>query len=57
MVLDPGDFATLPKSPRNTTPAPRPSSLRDVIHMDIAFGPEISIGNTHNGLFFVDCFS
>jgi hypothetical protein len=53
-VLDPGEFATLPKSPRNTTPVPRPSTFGKVIHMDIVFGPEISIGNIHYGLLFVD---
>ena len=56
-VLDPGDFATLPKSPRNTLPVPRPSSFGEVIHVDIVFGPEVSIGNIHYGLLFVDRFS
>ena len=29
----------------------------DVIHMDIVFGPEISIGNIHYGLIFTDRYS
>jgi hypothetical protein len=33
---------------------PRPSTFGKVIHMDIVFGPEISIGNIHYGLLFVD---
>jgi len=55
--LDTGAFATLPKSSRNTTLAPRPSLFGDVIHMGIVFGLEISIGNIHYGLLFVDRFS
>ncbi len=39
-VLDPGDIATLHKSPRNTTPVPRPYHFGDNIHMEIVFGPE-----------------
>jgi hypothetical protein len=48
-VLDPGYFATSKKKDRNTTPVPRPSHFGDVIHLDIVFGPEISIGNVHYG--------
>jgi hypothetical protein len=53
-VLDPGDLATLHKKARNTTPVSRPSQFGEVIHMDIVFGPEISIGNVHYGLMFTD---
>jgi len=56
-VLDAGDFATLHKSPRNTTPVVRPTSFGDVIHMDIIFGPAISLGNIHYGLLFMDRYS
>jgi hypothetical protein len=56
-VLDAGDSATLNKTPRNTTPVERPSHFGDVIHMDIVFGPAISIGNIHYGLLFTDRFS
>jgi hypothetical protein len=51
-VLDSGDLATLHKKARNTTSVPRP-----VIHMDIVFGPEISVGNVHYGLQFTDHYS
>jgi hypothetical protein len=56
-VLDQGDLATIRKTSRNTTPVPRPNSFGEVIHMDIVFGPDISIGNIHYGLLFTDCFS
>jgi hypothetical protein len=56
-VLDPGDYATLRKKNRNTTPVPRPSSFGDVIHLDIVFGPEVAIGNVHNALLFSDRYS
>jgi len=56
-VLDAGDFATLHKSPRNTTPVVRPTNFGDVIHMDIVFGPAISLGNIHYGLLFMDRYS
>jgi hypothetical protein len=56
-VLDLRDCATIWKAPRNTTPAPRPSHFGDVIHMDIVFGPDISIGNIHYGLLFTDRYS
>jgi len=56
-VLDIGHFATFPKTPRNTTPVPRPSHFGDVIHVDIVFGPEIAIGNVHYSLLFSDRFS
>jgi len=46
-VLDPGCLATMKKKPRSTTPVPRPTCFADVIHMDIVFGPEISVGNIH----------
>jgi len=53
-VLDPGDLATLHKKARNTTPVPRSMHFGEVMHMDIVFGPEISIGNVHYGLMFTD---
>jgi hypothetical protein len=53
-VLDMGDLAMLCKTPCNTHPVPRPSSLGDVIHMDIVFGPDVSLGNIHYGLMFSD---
>jgi hypothetical protein len=56
-VLDTGEFANLRKTPRNTTPVPRPSSFGEVIHMDIVFGPDIAVGNIHYGLLFTDCYS
>jgi len=56
-VLDPGFYASLRKKDRNTSPVPRPQSFGDVIHLDIVFGPEISIGNIHFGLLCVDRFS
>ncbi len=45
--------------PPNTihTRVPETSTFGEVIHMDIGFGPEISIGNIHYGLLFVDHFS
>lgn len=56
-VLDVGDVSTIHKMPHNTTPAPRPSAFADVIHMDITFFPDVSIGNIHYGLMFTDRFS
>jgi len=56
-VLDMGDLASIRKTPRNTYPVSRPHSFGDVIHMDIVFGPDLSIGNIHYGLLFTDRFS
>jgi hypothetical protein len=56
-VLDPGFYASLKKKDRNTTPVARTKRFGDVIHLDIVFGPEISIGNIHYGLLCVDRFS
>jgi hypothetical protein len=56
-VLDQGLLATMRKSDRNTTPVPRPSHFGEVMHMDIVFEPEISVGNIHYGLLFTDCYS
>lgn len=56
-VLDPGSFATMKKKSHSTTPVARPSSFADVIHMDVIFSPEISIGNIHYGLLFTDQYS
>jgi len=53
-VLDKGDIATIRKSNRSTTPVSRPPNFGDVIHMDIVFGPDITIGNVHYGLLFMD---
>jgi hypothetical protein len=57
-ILDNGHyFATMKKKLRSTVPVQRPSHFADVMHMDIIFGPEISIGNIHYGLLFTDRFS
>lgn len=56
-VLDAGDFSTLLKVPKNTKRVPRPASFLDVVHMDIVFGPEVSLGNVHYGLLFTDRYS
>ncbi len=56
-VLNAGDLATMRKSPWNTTPVPRPSLFGKVIHMDIVFGPDVSLGNIHYALLFTDRFS
>jgi hypothetical protein len=55
--LDIGHFATFPKTPRNTTPVPRPSQFGAVIHVDIVFGPDVAIRDIHYGLLFSDRFS
>jgi hypothetical protein len=55
--LDEGDLSTIQKSSRNTTPVLRPAFFGDIIHMDIVFGPDVSIGNIHYGLLFTDRFS
>ncbi len=46
-VLDKGDLATIQKCAQFTTPVFHPDNFGDVIHMDIIFGPDISIGNIH----------
>jgi len=56
-VLVIGDLATIRKSARNTTPVPRPNAFGEVIHMDIVFGPDVSLGNIHYGLLFTDRYS
>jgi len=56
-VLDQGCFATIRKKDRNTVPVPRPHQFGEVVHLDIVFGPEISIGNIHYGLLCVDRYS
>jgi hypothetical protein len=56
-VLDPGFYASLRKKDRNTSPVSRPQSFGDVIHLDIVFGPEVSIGYIHFGLLCVDRYS
>jgi hypothetical protein len=53
-IHDMGEFATLPKQPRNTTPVVQPTHFGDVIHMDIIFGPEVALGNVHYVLLFTD---
>jgi len=56
-VLDEGYFATLKKKDRNTTPVPCPSKFGAVFHVDIVFGPDISIGNIYYGILFTDRYS
>jgi hypothetical protein len=56
-ILDPGFFASVRKKDRNTTPVARPDRFGDVIHLDIVFGPEISVGNIHYGLLCIDRYS
>jgi hypothetical protein len=46
-VLGKGDLATIHKCARSTTPVLRPDNFGNVIHVDIVFGPDISIGNIH----------
>lgn len=56
-VLDLGNLATMKKKPQSTTPVVHPLYFADVIHMDIFFGLEISVGNIHYGLLFTDQYS
>jgi hypothetical protein len=56
-ILDSGAFATMRKKDRNTQPIQRPTHFGDVVHIDIVFGPDISIGNIHYGLLFIDRYS
>jgi hypothetical protein len=56
-ILDPGFYGTLRKKDRNSTPVLCPSNFGGVIHLDIMFGPSVSIGNVHHVLLCVDCFS
>jgi hypothetical protein len=56
-ILDSGDYATLRKKNRSTTNVSRPSHFGAVMHMDIVFGPEVAIGNTHYALLFSDQYS
>ena len=56
-VLDMGDLATIRKSAIHTTPVPRPHAYGEIFHMDIVFGPDVSLGNIHYGLLFTDRFS
>jgi hypothetical protein len=56
-ILDPGDLAMMRKKPKNTTSVPRSKFFGDVLHMDIVFGPELSIGNVHYGIIFTDRYS
>jgi hypothetical protein len=56
-VLDSGDFATMRKKDRNTNPIQTPTHFGEVVHIDIVFGPDISIGNIHYGLLFADRYS
>jgi hypothetical protein len=52
-ILDKGDFSTIWKSAHSTTPVVCPSNFGDVIHMDIVFGPDISIGNIRMGFYLL----
>jgi hypothetical protein len=36
---------------------PHPKKFGDIFHIEIVFGPDISIGNVHYGLICVDQFS
>jgi hypothetical protein len=56
-VLDNGNFATLRKKARNTSPVPRSSYFGETIHMDIVSGPDILVSNVHYGLLFLDHFN
>jgi hypothetical protein len=56
-IFDVGYLATMYKKPRCTKPVPRPECFGDIMHMDIIFGLEISVGNVHYGLLFTNCFS
>jgi len=56
-VLSHGDFATLRRSARNTTPVPRASYFGEVMHLDIVFGPEVAIRDVHYALLFSDRYS
>jgi len=56
-VLDMGDLATIRKSARNATPVPCPNTFGEIIHMDMVFGSDVSLGNIHYGLLFTDRFS
>ena len=53
-VFDSGSLATVKKKDRNTKPVPRSTKFADVVHLDIVFGPEVSVGNVHYGLICVD---
>lgn len=44
-ILDSGHFANMKKKNRNTSPIPRSSYFGETIHVDIVFGPEVSVGN------------
>jgi len=56
-LLDAGGLETMGKKDRNTQPVSRPLHFGDIFHIDIGFGPEVSIGNIHYGLLFTDRFS
>jgi hypothetical protein len=45
------------KKDRNTHPVQRPTRFGDLFHIDIVFGPDISIGNIHYGLLFTYRYS
>jgi len=47
----------LKKTACNTTPVLQSLVFGDVFHMDIIFRPDVSIGNVHYGLNFVDRYS
>eukprot|EP00978_Attheya_sp_CCMP212_P044287 scaffold306007_cov49-Attheya_sp.AAC.1 len=50
-----GDFATIPKSNRNTTGLARPKRYLDSVHMDIGYVDCIGIGGFCYVLVLVDC--
>jgi len=47
-------LATVKKKDRNIKPVPRSTKFADVVHLDIVFGPEVSVGNVHYGLICMD---
>jgi hypothetical protein len=56
-VLDTGCYASLSKKDFNTVLFAHPQHFGDAFHIDIVFGPEISIGYIHYGLLCVDQYS
>ena len=53
-ILDIGNTATVPKSPRNTFPLELPRQLGDIMHLDIIYGSGTAIQGIKYALFVVD---
>ena len=53
-IMDIGNTATLPKSPRNTFPLELPRKLGDIMHLDIIYGSGTAIQGIKYALFVVD---